>query len=276
MKLIIALLILAHLISDFMLRSTSVQPTKSSWLNLSKHWMYRFFLDLLLVFPYWSWYLVIIIFFLTIGHQIIHMIQMKYQHQNPELGLETFLVGESLHLLIIIAIAPLLQSLPFHGISTLFGKCLIHWYPLLGKATVRQWYLIIIVVAGYIFSLKAGTIIVQKTLQKFDFIKKPENSDSMSFSGTESIRHRWSIGAAIGILERFLIVTLVLLKNYALIGLVLTGKSLVRFKEFADQEFTEYYLIGTLTSILVAVVVGIILNMLIHLENAGNIFQWIA
>lgn len=38
----------------------------------------------------------------------------------------------------------------------------------------------------------------------------------------------------------------------AAVGLVFTAKSIVRYKEFDRKEFAEYYLVGTLYSILIA------------------------
>ena len=43
--------------------------------------------------------------------------------------------------------------------------------------------------------------------------------------------------------------------QYAMIGLVLTAKSIARFKRIQqDQGFAEYYLIGTLLSTLISIV----------------------
>ncbi len=62
-------------------------------------------------------------------------------------------------------------------------------------------------------------------------------------------------GAIIGFLERLIIVIFVSLQQYAAIGLVLTAKSIVRYDRIAkDQEFSEYYLIGTLFSLISALV----------------------
>jgi hypothetical protein len=61
------------------------------------------------------------------------------------------------------------------------------------------------------------------------------------------------VGAVIGVLERLLICTLVLAGAVASIGLVIAAKTLARFKQLDDREFAEYYLLGTLASVAVAV-----------------------
>lgn len=64
-------------------------------------------------------------------------------------------------------------------------------------------------------------------------------------------------GATIGVLERILTLTLVLIGQYAAIALVLTAKSVTRFEALKDRSFAEYYLIGTFSSMLFAILVGI-------------------
>ena len=63
-------------------------------------------------------------------------------------------------------------------------------------------------------------------------------------------------GAVIGYLERLLVMILVLAGQWGTIGLVMAAKSLARFKDLDERGFAEYYLIGTLTSMLVAVTSG--------------------
>ena len=61
------------------------------------------------------------------------------------------------------------------------------------------------------------------------------------------------IGATIGALERILIVTFVLVGATAAVGVVIAVKTLARFKQLDDRGFAEYYLLGTLASVSVAI-----------------------
>ena len=63
-------------------------------------------------------------------------------------------------------------------------------------------------------------------------------------------------GRAVGALERALTLTLVLLGEYSAVGWIIAAKSLARFKQLEDREFAEYFLVGTLASFLLAVLVG--------------------
>src|SRR5262245_356536 len=66
------------------------------------------------------------------------------------------------------------------------------------------------------------------------------------------------VGATIGILERLLIVTFVLFGAEAAIGLIIAAKTIARFRLLDDRDFAEYYLLGTLGSVTVAILTGLI------------------
>jgi len=61
------------------------------------------------------------------------------------------------------------------------------------------------------------------------------------------------IGATIGALERLLIVAFMLTGAVAAVGFVIAAKTIARFKQLDDRGFAEYYLLGTLASVAVAV-----------------------
>jgi hypothetical protein len=68
-------------------------------------------------------------------------------------------------------------------------------------------------------------------------------------------------GATIGMLERCLVLTFVLAGNYGAIGLILAAKGLLRYpeiKDTQDQKMAEYILVGTMLSLIWAVVVGLL------------------
>ena len=66
-------------------------------------------------------------------------------------------------------------------------------------------------------------------------------------------------GMYIGWLERFLVMTALFLRSPATPGLILAAKSIARYPEFKQEQFAEYFLIGTLLSISAAIVGGVIL-----------------
>lgn len=66
-------------------------------------------------------------------------------------------------------------------------------------------------------------------------------------------------GMLIGKLERNIILILCVTSSLAAIGFLIAMKALTRFKQFEDKSFAEYYLIGSMASILLAMLFGFIL-----------------
>jgi len=66
------------------------------------------------------------------------------------------------------------------------------------------------------------------------------------------------VGATIGVLERILIVVFVLTGTDVAIGFVVAAKTLARFRLLDDRAFAEYYLLGTLASVSVAIVTALV------------------
>ena len=65
----------------------------------------------------------------------------------------------------------------------------------------------------------------------------------------------FNAGALIGTIERWLILIFVCLGRYDALGLLIAAKSIIRFSE-KDTAKTEYVLAGTLLSIFIAVLAG--------------------
>lgn len=74
-----------------------------------------------------------------------------------------------------------------------------------------------------------------------------------------------SAGARIGVLERLLVLTLVLLDQLTAVGFLLAAKSVLRFgdlRETRDRKLTEYVLLGTLLSVSTTLVLGMLVRLL--------------
>jgi len=69
-------------------------------------------------------------------------------------------------------------------------------------------------------------------------------------------------GTWIGILERLIIFSLVMADRFEPIGLLIAAKSIIRLKE-GDQKMSEYILIGTLLSMCLALIAGLIVSALL-------------
>ncbi|MGQ4877309.1 DUF3307 domain-containing protein [Billgrantia sp. LNSP4103-1] len=74
-------------------------------------------------------------------------------------------------------------------------------------------------------------------------------------------------GARIGMAERVLVMTLVLLDQLTAIGFLLAAKSVLRFGELRgaqDRKLTEYVLMGTLLSVSTAMVLGLLIRLVVE------------
>ncbi|WP_051189083.1 DUF3307 domain-containing protein [Halalkalibacillus halophilus] len=73
----------------------------------------------------------------------------------------------------------------------------------------------------------------------------------------------YQLGRYIGMLERILISMFVVANSVMGVTVLLAIKSLTRFKQFEDRRFAEYYLIGTLISIIIAIAIGYVARIII-------------
>ncbi|PHQ65642.1 MAG: hypothetical protein COB99_02750 [Sulfurimonas sp.] len=70
-------------------------------------------------------------------------------------------------------------------------------------------------------------------------------------------------GSIIGNLERTLIFIGVVIQGWTLIGIIVALKTVARYKKLDGKDHSEYFLIGSMVSILVAISVGLIFVFLV-------------
>lgn len=122
------------------------------------------------------------------------------------------------------------------------------------------------VLAAYLFMVDGGTRIVRGVLAKFPgLLQRALNSMKHGAKGEENAeeREQENAGEWIGVLERIITLSFVLADSYTAIAFALTAKSIARFKELENKDFAEYYLLGTSTSVAIALLTGIILKVIL-------------
>ncbi len=117
-----------------------------------------------------------------------------------------------------------------------------HWGP---------WDRIALLAAAYWYACAGGAALVRLVLGLVPVAERPP-AGGIAVPTAELAR-----GRLIGVLERAVVLTLVLLGQFGALGLVLAAKSVARFKSLDDRDFAEYFLIGTLASVLVSLLVGV-------------------
>lgn len=108
----------------------------------------------------------------------------------------------------------------------------------LSEITVYKWVL------GMLIIHKPANILIQKLIHNYKPKVKIDNN----------------VGRVIGSVERAIMFILIYMNQYAAIGLVLTAKSIARYDKITkEKDFAEYYLLGTLISLGIVIVCGILL-----------------
>ena len=106
------------------------------------------------------------------------------------------------------------------------------------------------IVSAYITVSVVGAYVIRAILRRYEVDR-----------GDSGLR---SAGMAIGIIERVMVLTFVLVDQYTAITIVFAAKSIARFNELEDRNMAEYYLIGTLLSITFALIIGIVTRLTIE------------
>jgi len=78
---------------------------------------------------------------------------------------------------------------------------------------------------------------------------------------SDQIEPRLNAGEVIGILERVFSFTLVLSGGLAAIGFAVAAKAAARYPQFKDSAFAEYFLIGTLSSVGLAIIIALLVSI---------------
>lgn len=222
-------LVLAHLIGDFLVQSSSwvthkeAHKAKSKYLYI--HVLLHFLVTMLVLWDlsYWK-----IALFIMVSHYGIDVLKLYttplFKHANIP-----FFIDQLVHLIVLYCCA-FYMDLWSHTVS-LFAK--IDW-PL---------------VTTVFFVTFPAAIIMGKVLERMSTQIDVDH---------ESLPNA---GKYIGIIERLFVLTFIILGNWASIGLLITAKSVFRFndlKESNNRKLTEYILIGTLTSFGLAIVAGLV------------------
>ena len=227
-------LVLAHLLTDFVLQPTSwirgrnQKHFASPYLYL--HGLVTALVALLLLgIQYWLTAVVILVTHILIdGWKSMQKEEIRY-----------FVIDQLLHL----------------------GVIFICWYVnfLYWEDLVAAWEVIntkktITLITAIVFVTQPAAIIIGQFTKKWR--DKIEDGATLGNAG------KW-----IGIIERIIILILVLNNQYEAIGLLIAAKSLLRFSEANRPEIkTEYLLIGTLISMSLAILTGLIADRIMHFE----------
>jgi hypothetical protein len=159
---------------------------------------------------------------------------------RTEDGIVIFCVDQAAHLLSVIFVASLLPTAPLHSwriVTTLGASPLLYLYA-----------------GGYIAVVLGGGHFVQRISGYF--LKRIDGAEREQKPGIPEV------GKYIGWLERSLILTFLLLGRAEVIGFLVGAKAVIRYPEMKGDDkghFADYFLLGTMTSVGLALAGGLIL-----------------
>lgn len=243
-------ILLAHLLADFPLQTDAmVAAKKDRKLPFLKHGFLHLVTLLVVValftnLPLWSVRVALLLaayILLHVGLDILKSQVIRRRLARDSVWL--FLSDQALHLATIVALTWVLTKYRWADV-----RAAISW------SDLEQTHILLIAVL-YVAVIFGGGY----------FVRYLTRSLTLQLSGNqeESTADIRNAGLYIGWLERFLVLTAVLVQSPAMIGLILTGKSIARFPELKGARFAEYFLIGTFLSISLALLGGIVLLRLL-------------
>jgi hypothetical protein len=233
---LIILQILAHLLTDYTFQTDKKAKEKNKKGFKSKFLKWHVFL----AFSF-SWILSFQLNFIygalaiALSHWLIDGIKV-YINRSRHLGKYAYFIDQALHLVVIIIVVLLFD----------------HYFILkpLINITLSTKYLAILAV--FIFCTKPANILIKEIFQVFNISFQNNVLQNTDLPNA---------GKLIGIIERWLVLIFVLLNQFEAIGFLIAAKSILRYKDNETLK-TEYVLIGTMLSFAIAIVSGIIVNLL--------------
>ena len=231
-------LLFAHIISDFVLQSDNMVLRKK-W--FSKHMLIHISIVSVSTFILSGlWQISVAI---TIVHWLIDSIKVEAKSRTALKPSLLFAIDQLSHLLII--------ATAWFWHFDLFDKLI----PIISLPFVD--YKFSLILLAYTWLVFPVSYLIKFATQSISHTATPSPPTT---TAEENIEHG---GKLIGQFERVIILTLVLLNQYAAIGFLITGKSIIRFADHNSNLRSEYVLVGTMMSYAFAILTGVFVNYLI-------------
>ncbi|MBD3219666.1 DUF3307 domain-containing protein [bacterium] len=248
-EVLLALLIVGHVLADFLVQTEAVATRKGRAAPvLALHGLLTLATHALLLLPFWSPALIAPLLVLGAYHLALDAIKGRLERGDRRGGLGALLLDQGLHLLGLVAV-----WLWMRGAGVLAAPPVV---PVAWLSPIAVWG---VIVAGLVLNGKGGTAVVRSLLRRYPtLVPAPQGDPTLPRVEGLPSRDDYEMGRTIGVLERLIVYLLVLAGQWAALGLVLAAKSIARFPELKNQRFADYYLMGTLASMLTAIAVGML------------------
>ncbi|WP_026661130.1 DUF3307 domain-containing protein [Butyrivibrio sp. AC2005] len=237
-------LMIGHILGDYYFQTEKIAEEKEkSYRGIVIHSLVYILIMIVMMALAFNKYFVCIGVIAAIVHFVID--SLKYVMIKKRVikdGWYTFSIDQFLHVLTIAGLGFVCFKYSFDMNTTLFAKimstCSLDPIESLKVCTI------------ILMIHKPANVIIQKFLKEY---KPITGKDKNSILATKNA------GRTIGTIERVVMIILIYLQQYSALGLVLTAKSITRYNKIVeDKEFAEYYLLGTLFSVVIVLVLSLL------------------
>ncbi|MCF3942306.1 DUF3307 domain-containing protein [Oceanobacillus alkalisoli] len=284
----VLLLLLAHLIADFWLQTDQMVKDKLKYLK--KHFLHHLLVSGIALAIIWVYlfefkhiihYFVLPLSFIVITHLLIDLLKIKLIDSIKSTRTDNmkrvvfFLMNQVLHVVIILLSCTLFFHISIPDMTASFKE-------LSGTSSLHLVNTVLFIIIVYILATSVSGHIVKNIVgslpsefanfegeltlrnKMIDGIERDQPKTENSFTGeyhyfTYSSPTR-SRGKLIGYIERLLVIVLTVIGAYPSIAIIIAAKFIARFKQLDDRNWAEYFLLGTLSSIFLGLVLGLIVQ----------------
>lgn len=242
-SLLLVALIIGHLLADFYWqpmswvneRNTHHFKAKKLYLHVLVHGITSAIILTLWEYTF-GWQQLSTVLLATAVIMLSHyFIDIAKSYSNK--GIVPFLLDQIAHIAVIIALCIYITD----------NQSLIAYVSALATNPKVLW-----VVCGYLIILSPSAVFIRMMLERL----------TANFSSEGSLP---LAGQSIGMIERVLMLSFILLDQFAGLGFLLAAKSVFRFGDLSaskDKKLTEYVMLGTLLSVSVTLFIGLGVNYL--------------
>jgi hypothetical protein len=234
---------LAHLLTDFVFQTSRIVSNKhrGKWRGYIIHGITHYVTVLVIVtladphrLPTLSFQLLAVS--LSVVHLLVDWAKVSFttSHRMPDNAV-AFVLDQAIHLATVIGAVFLLVHPSVDTLVLWLNRIRLHQESILLVSVI---YVLVIFGGGYFIRALIGPLWKETTKEHEEVI---------------------NAGLYIGWLERFLVLTALFLQSPATVGFILAAKSIARYPELKSLRFAEYFLIGTLLSVAIAIGGAIIL-----------------
>ncbi|MAN59911.1 MAG: hypothetical protein CMC08_08780 [Flavobacteriaceae bacterium] len=224
--------LLAHLLADFFFQTEKMAHQKNALgfksTLLLWHILTVFLLSWCFSFQWTFFYGALII---AVTHYIIDG-SKKYITRSKHVGRYSFFIDQILHMIILASVCVSFSA--FVGIDPM-------WAPPISATSV-------FIIVAYVLCIRPANFFIQEVFSASAIEVTIDNELP-------------NAGKLIGILERLLTLTFILVDHYEAVGFLIAAKSILRYRS-DDTLKTEYVLIGTMLSFGIAVALGILVKLI--------------